>query len=255
MSQVIDYGLRVQRGEIVDPSFHLMLRSAPKDANPWSPRTWKRANPGLGDILSREHVERLARKAQRMPSAEASFRNLILNQRVDATATVHRGGRLGLRERACSVGAAQGASVLGRARFGRHARPDGPGAGVYRRRWDVRRVPFFWLPGDDLRDREDTDRVPYVRWRDEGHLLTVPGKTMDPAAVARKIAELHGQYDIKALAFDRWRIRGPQARAGDRRHRCATGRARPGFPDMCTVSMRLRSSPSTAISGMAPTRC
>jgi phage terminase large subunit-like protein len=207
MSQIVDYGLRAQRGEIIDPSFHLMLRSAPKDANPWSPRTWKRANPGLGDILSREHVARLAHKAQRMPSAEASFRNLILNQRVDPTAQFITASvwALGnkpvevdrLKSRPCWAGLDLGATRDLTALVLVFTDDDD---GCY----DA--LPFFWLPGDDLRDREDVDRVPYVRWRDEGHLLTVPGKTMNPAAVARKIAELHGEYNIKALAFDRWRI-------------------------------------------------
>lgn len=64
-------------------------------------------------------------------------------------------------------------------------------------------VPFFWLPADDLADREDQDRVPYTRWRDEGFLLTCPGRTIDPDAIALKIAELHGQYGIEALAYDR----------------------------------------------------
>lgn len=67
-------------------------------------------------------------------------------------------------------------------------------------------VPFFWLPGDDLREREDIDRVPYVRWRADGHLLTMPGKTTDPKTIALKIAELHGVYGFQALAYDRWRI-------------------------------------------------
>ena len=38
------------------------------------------------------------------------------------------------------------------------------------------------------------------------HLLTFPGRATDPKAVATKIAELHGMCNIKALAFDRWRI-------------------------------------------------
>ena len=35
MSELIDYGLRVERGEIADPSFHLTLYTAPEDADPW----------------------------------------------------------------------------------------------------------------------------------------------------------------------------------------------------------------------------
>jgi phage terminase large subunit-like protein len=37
-------------------------------------------------------------------------------------------------------------------------------------------------------------------------LLTFPGRSTDPKVVALKIAELHGRYNIRALAYDRWRI-------------------------------------------------
>ena len=36
--------------------------------------------------------------------------------------------------------------------------------------------------------------------------MTFPGRTTDPKAVALKIAELNGIYNIQALAYDRWRI-------------------------------------------------
>ena len=85
MSELIDYGLRIARGEITDPGFHLTLYTAPPEADPWKYATWKLANPALGDFRSLEDMKRLALQAQRMPAAEASFRNLILNQRVDTT--------------------------------------------------------------------------------------------------------------------------------------------------------------------------
>jgi phage terminase large subunit-like protein len=206
LSTLIDYGLRIERGEVKDPTFHLTLYAAPEDADPWKVATWRKANPALGDFRSLEDVKRLALQAQRMPSAEASFKNLILNQRIDATqqfitASVWALGnapaaRDRLKGRPCWAGLDLGATRDLTALVLVFADDDGG--------YDV--LPFFWLPGDDLRDREDTDRVPYVRWREQGYLLTVPGKTMDPAAVARKLAELHGQYDIKGVAFDRWRI-------------------------------------------------
>ena len=36
LSELIDYGLRVNDGEIADPSFHLTLHCAPEGADPWS---------------------------------------------------------------------------------------------------------------------------------------------------------------------------------------------------------------------------
>ena len=67
-------------------------------------------------------------------------------------------------------------------------------------------VPFCWLPGETLQEREDEDGMPYRVWAEQGHLLTFPGRTTDPKAVALKVAELHGRYRIQALAYDRWRI-------------------------------------------------
>jgi phage terminase large subunit-like protein len=74
------------------------------------------------------------------------------------------------------------------------------GAGAF----DV--LPYCWLPGETLQERSDQDAMPYQLWVEQGHLLTFPGRTSDPRAVAMKIAELHGRYRIRALAYDRWRI-------------------------------------------------
>ena len=86
MSELIDYGLRIERGEIKDPGFHLTLYTAPPESDPWKFATWKLANPALGDFRSLEDVKRLALQAQRMPASAMSFRNYILNQRVDTSA-------------------------------------------------------------------------------------------------------------------------------------------------------------------------
>jgi phage terminase large subunit-like protein len=206
MSELVDYGLRVERGEVKDPSFYLSLFTAPPELDPWSPKTWKLANPALGDFRSLDDVKRLALQAQRMPSRAASFRNLILNQRVDATAQFLSAAVWkpcngvvdidGLKGRRCFAGLDLSASRDLTALVLVFVDDDN--------NFDA--LPFFWLPAEDLADREDTDRVPYQRWRDEGFLLTCPGRTIDPDAVALKIAELHGEYNMEVLAYDRWRI-------------------------------------------------
>jgi phage terminase large subunit-like protein len=205
LSTLIDYGLRVQSGEVKDPSFHLTFYTAPADADPWALKTWKLANPALGDFRSLDDVKRLALQAQRMPAAEASFRNLVLNQRVDTTAQFLNAAAWKacgdspqletLKGRPCFAGLDLGATRDMTALVLVFAGEAGE--------FDI--VPFCWLPGD-LREREDTDRMPYWLWGTQGHLLKFEGKTTDPKAVAMKIAELHGSYNIQALAFDRWRI-------------------------------------------------
>ena len=41
-------------------------------------------------------------------------------------------------------------------------------------------LPFCWLPGETLQEREDEDGMPYRVWAEQGHLLTFPGRTTDP---------------------------------------------------------------------------
>ena len=202
MSQLIDYGLKVQAGEIKDPSFHLTLYRAPEDADPWSLESWKAANPALGDFRSLEDVQRLAQQAQRMPANESAFRNLILNQRVAATARFIERSQWS----ACAGEAhiPAGAKVYAGLDLG--ATKDMSALVLVHA--DIDNVfhvkPFFWLPGD-IRARGDEDHVPYDLWVREGHLIPA-GPTTDPAMIALKIAELTSQYKIMTLAFDRWRM-------------------------------------------------
>jgi phage terminase large subunit-like protein len=199
---------------LVDPHFHLTLYSAPPEDDPWSAKTWRKANPALGDFRSLEDVKRLAAQAQRMPSAEASFRNLILNQRVD---TMEHFISPALWKRCASTSLPK---LRGRRCFG--------GLDLGSTRDLTALVLVFsddtggydilckiWLPGD-IKEAEDRDRTPYSLWVRHGYLLTFPGRaSTDPKAVAQEIARLHGEYHLEGLAYDRWRINDLQRELDD----------------------------------------
>jgi phage terminase large subunit-like protein len=214
MSELVDYGLRCQRGELIDPHFHLTLFTAPVEMDPWSPKTWRKANPALGDFRSLEDVKRLAAQAQRMPSAEQSFKHLILNQRIDtmehfiapsvwkacAATSLPK-----LKGRRCWGGLDLGATRDLTALVLVFA--DDVGG------YDV--LCRIWLPGN-VQEAEDRDRAPYSLWVRQGYLLTFPGRSStDPKAVAQEIARLHGEYHLGGLAFDRWRIADLQRELDD----------------------------------------
>jgi phage terminase large subunit-like protein len=69
-----------------------------------------------------------------------------------------------------------------------------------------RLIPFFWLPGDGLHAKADKDRVPYLAWRDAGHLETLPGRAINKKAVLHRLSELCATFEIRKIAYDRWRI-------------------------------------------------
>jgi phage terminase large subunit-like protein len=198
----VDYGLQLEAGDIRDPAFHLTLYSAPEDADPWSRKAWRAANPALGDFRSLADVERLAKQAQRMPARENAFRNLILNQRVAAEARFIDAAAW----RACAgepeipVGARVYAGLdLGATRdLSALVVVWEDGTGTFHVK------PYCWLPGD-LKERSEQDHAPYDAWAKLGCIAPI-GPTTDPKAIAHKIAELNGQNHIMSLAFDRWRI-------------------------------------------------
>lgn len=205
MTELVDYGRKVRDGTIDDPTFVPFIFEVPKESDAWDENNWKLANPALGDFRSLDEMRNFAKRAQRMPAAESSFRNLYLNQAVDvADAWIKVAdwqaceAYITLEEyagRTCYAGldlsGKNDLTALVLAFEGENG---------------VDTIPIFWAPDDGLRDREDRDRVPYTLWKRQGHLQTTPGRSIDYAAIAQKLADLRRFVELKAIAFDRYRI-------------------------------------------------
>jgi phage terminase large subunit-like protein len=141
-----------------------------------------------------------------MPSRESSYRNLVLNQRVDQTSPfVPRA--IWLRNGADPVEAAfyENPVYIGLDLSARNdltamvaVARDTSGA------WHIR--PTFFAPSLGLTDRASRDRAPYDVWRDRGHLVATPGASVDYAVVAEQLCQLCDDWDVAAIAFDRWRM-------------------------------------------------
>lgn len=206
MSELIDYGLKVNAGDVTDPTFHLTLYTAPDSADPWSLETWKLANPALGDFRSLPDVERQAAQAQRVPSKENAFRNLILNQRVAAHVRFIAKAEWDRCGGAVDIEALKGRSCFGGLDLSA-ARDLTAWVLVFPMEdGTMHVVPRFFLPENGIADKSEADRVPYDVWARQGFLTLVPGNTIDPGFVAEAMAEDAARYQIEAVAYDRWRI-------------------------------------------------
>lgn len=185
-----------------DPRTVVQLHTAPMDADPFDIETVRAANPALGDMLSEREVMDMAAAAKRMPSREADYRNLILNQRVDVTSPF--------------------VSQVVWKQNGDHGQLSGPVYGGLdlsettdltalvltsprRGMWPVEST--FWLPAEGLSEKSRQDRVPYDLWAQQGSLSTTPGRSVEYEYVAEQIARLFDQHDIRKLAFDRYNMR------------------------------------------------
>jgi phage terminase large subunit-like protein len=206
LSELVDYGKKVNAGEIEDPTFKAFIYEVAADADPWDETLWPLANPALDDFRSLAEMRDFAAKARNMPSAEASFRNLYLNQRIDSSAHFITPSVWKANGGEADMELFEGAECFGGLDLS--AKNDltalvfvvQDADGV----WSV--LPCFWTPADNIREREARDRVPYTTWVKQGFLEAVPGKTIDYRYVARALADFWGRFHIKGVKFDRWRV-------------------------------------------------
>lgn len=178
------------------------LYAAPEDIDPFSDEAIKLANPAYGDFQNPEQVRDRAEAARRMPSDENSYRNLYLNQRVEAHSPfISR----------TSWEACQG-----------EVEPDWAGRPVYggldlsstndltaliltTKIDGVTHVrPIFWLPSEGLVEKSRGDRVPYDLWASQEFLQTTPGKSIEYEWVAHELRGIFDDYAVEGIAFDRW---------------------------------------------------
>jgi phage terminase large subunit-like protein len=185
-----------------DPSIVSHVYAAPDDCELEDPKAWEAANPALGLFRSKRDVEEQAAQAMRMPSNEATFRVLTLNQRVNMVAAFVSASvwKAGNRDARPFIGQVYGGLDLSATTdltsLVLTCRMDG----------ELHVQPYFWMPHDSVTDASKRDRAPYDVWVKQGLIRTTPGRVIDYAFVARDIGEICAPYDIEMIAFDRWRM-------------------------------------------------
>lgn len=217
LSLLIDDGLTG-----ADPRTKVEIYTAPMDADPFSEEAIRAANPHFDELMNQEEVYRQAEDARRLPTREASYRNLILNQRVEARSP-----------------------FMSRSVFqenGGAPDPLRPGDGVccgldlssvadltallltheVGELLDIHAT--FWLPEAGLAEKSRNDRVPYDLWSQTGHIETIPpaapiapvkgtflqttpGASIEYEFVAAHLRVVFDTYRVRAVAFDRYNMR------------------------------------------------
>lgn len=187
-----------------DPRIVCHVYEAPKDCDLRDREAWAAANPALGKFRSLKDVEEQADRAARMPSFEPTFRNLVLNQRVEMVAPFISRGVWLLNSHEPDSSAFYECPVY--AGLDLSARNDLTALVLvaFRERWHVKAT--FWAPEKGLRERAKQDRAPYDVWANAGLIRAVPGASIDYSFVARDIGEMLSEMNVQALAFDRWRF-------------------------------------------------
>lgn len=187
-----------------DPRVKVEMFSASLDLDPFSDEAIRQANPHFDEFMNQEEVRRQAADAKRMPSRENAYRNLILNQRVEARAPFV--------SREVWMANAGKPEEMGRAKvFGGldlSSVSDLTALVLVAQRgdlWDVH--PTFWLPAEGLAEKSRVDRVPYDQWAKDGTLKTSPGASIEYEFIAEHLRGIFDRCDVQAIGFDRWNMK------------------------------------------------
>jgi phage terminase large subunit-like protein len=184
-----------------DPRVVCHVYSAPEDCRLDDKTAWAAANPALGLFRSIDDVAKQAKQAIDMPANEPEFRNLILNQRVEAVSPYI----------ARSVWEANGGDPGDPAELKVWAGLDlssvndltalvavDESGGVH---------SSFWLPKHGLAEKSRKDKVPYDLWEKQGFLNATPGKAIEYEYLAEYLRGFFDRHDVQAIGFDRYNMK------------------------------------------------
>lgn len=184
-----------------DPRVVCHVYAAPDDCALDDRKAWAAANPAMGIFRSLADVVKQCKQAMDMPANEPEFRNLILNQRVEAVSPFV--ARSVWQSNGAAPGLASGLKVW--AGLDLSSVNDLTSLEAVDEEGGVHSA--FWLPEHGLVEKSRKDKVPYDLWVKQGHLNTTPGKAIEYEFVAEYLRGFFDRHDVQALGFDRYNMK------------------------------------------------
>lgn len=198
LSTLIDDGLTGR-----NPRTKVFLYAASDDINPFTKKALRQANPGFDLFMNQEELFEKAQNAKNLPSLEGNYRNLNLNQRVDAEAPMISPG-IWKKNRALPRDEDFENGVFLALDLSEYVDLSSLTAcGVGEDGHRSLKCDFF-TPKSGLKERSMRDRVPYDIWHKKGLIIATPGASIDYSFIAKRIEWWHQNYDVKELRVDPW---------------------------------------------------
>ncbi len=198
------YAADIAAGNVFDPTWLIRIFGAMPNDDWTDPEVWARAHPGLDQSMSRHFLREQCLRALNTPGFVDVFRRLYLNVWIEefvgwldmsswdrCRAPIRRNDLVG---RSCIIGLDLSTSrdltavvVVFRGADGGYTL-----------------LSFPFCPDEAIQQRIRLDKVAYHEWRDQGFLVATEGNVVDYAVIRDKILDLHAEYSVQEIAYDRW---------------------------------------------------
>lgn len=204
--KTVSYAIKVQRGEIDDPATLPVIFAAEPEDDWQDEDLWNALNPGMKhgypDLAA---FRDKAKKALHSPSDRDSFLQFNLNRWLDQSTSPF----------VDMVIYDQGQQAVDLDDLESSQEPAFLGVDLSKNEdltvivaaWSDRDGgyhvhPWFFCPGDNLRDRQDRHDAPYVEWAEQGFIIPTPGNVVDLDSIEDMIRELCARFNVSEIAFD-----------------------------------------------------
>ena len=201
--EIYNYGKQVNEKIIKSDSFYSAIYEADIDDDITKESTWKKANPNYGISLKKEYMQRESQRAIDVPSYSNTFKRLMLNMWTDsqvvwiANADWEKcAGEIDmekLKGKECWAGldlaSTRDISAL---------------VLLFKDEDKFITIPYFFIPEENAKKRSLRDKVDYMTWKNQGHIITTEGDVADYNFIKKKIMDLGMEYKINGISYDRW---------------------------------------------------
>lgn len=209
-----EYAVKVLEGTVTDDTYFAYIACADEGDDPFSERTWKKANPNYGVSVKPADMKRQCKKAREQPAALNAFLRLRLNIWTEQStrwmpmdkwrACKEKVNEAELIGRACSAGLDL-ANISDIAAFAMVFPWEG-GDG-----YDA--LVRLWVPEEGIIQRARRDRVPYDVWARDGWITPTPGNVIDYAWIRDSIVK--EPFKIQEIGYDPWNATQIATELGD----------------------------------------
>jgi len=201
--EVYNYAKQVQNKLIEDSSFYSAIYEADLEDDITDEEVWKKANPNYGISLRKEYMRRESQRAVDVPSYQNTFKRLMLNIWTDSQ-TAWIGAKewelcegevdlQKLKNKECYLGldlaSTRDISAL---------------VLLFKEDEKFIIVPYFFIPEENAKKRSERDKVDYVTWIRDNHIIATNGDVTDYNFIKQKILDLGKEYLIQSICYDRF---------------------------------------------------
>lgn len=199
-----DYAIKVLEGTIQDDTFFAIIYTIDEGDDWKDEKVWIKANPNLNITVDLADMRQMCRKAQDSPAelnnflckklniwttAEKKFFNMEHWQACNAKVNIND-----LIGKSCY----EALDLSSKIDITAHCLLfDLPDDNVFA---DLR----FFCPKETAIQRSRDDKVPYLKWAEQGHITLTPGNVIDYAFVENAFKITHERFNVIQTGYDPW---------------------------------------------------